>query len=122
MLIYLQRKRSLQIVAYLYDLIQLHCYRTDIFYSFFAELQNASKQDDTQEETAETEIDNEETTSSIGESDSLELSEKLSKTESEEERKEGESIKEKEGKETPSHEKQKEETSDSGWYDARFNH
>nr|XP_012226858.1 PREDICTED: uncharacterized protein LOC105674839 isoform X1 [Linepithema humile]XP_012226859.1 PREDICTED: uncharacterized protein LOC105674839 isoform X1 [Linepithema humile] len=75
------------------------------------DLQNASKQDDTQEDTAETaEIDNEEP-SSIEESDSSELSEKLSKTESEEER---ESIKEEEQKETPSHEKsQKEETPNS---------
>lgn len=95
----------------------------------FADSQDASEQDDTQNETTEiAEISND-VASTIEESDNSELSEKSSTKESQEEReevkeKEREEVKEKEreeveeagARETPSREEtQKEETSASGW-------
>jgi len=95
----------------------------------FADSQNASEQDDTQDEITETAEVSHETTSTIEESDSSELLEKSFTKESEEEQekikekereeikeKEREEIKEIETRETPNcEETQKEETSASGW-------
>lgn len=94
----------------------------------FADSQNASGQDDTQDETTETAEVSNEVASTLEESDSSELSEKSSTKDSEKEleeveekkreevkEKEREEIKEAEAKETPSREETQEETSASGW-------
>jgi len=92
----------------------------------FADSQNASEQDDTQDEIAETVEVSHETASTIEESDSSELLEKSFTKESEEEQEkvkeeeqekvEREEIKETGTRETPNcEETQKEETSASGW-------
>jgi len=96
----------------------------------FADSQNASEQDDTQNEITETAEVSHETTSTIEESDSSELLEKSFTKASEEEQekvkekklleevkeKEREEIKEIGTRETPNcEETQKEETSASGW-------
>lgn len=110
----------------MYSTIYLHC--QIISFASFTDPQDASEQDDTQEEATETAEDSNEVASSIEESDSPGLSEKLpvrnlkeqqeklQKEEQEEVTKVQEEIKTKEEeKVTPSREEtRKEETSDSG--------